>query len=91
MFQLIDISRIEVLPSQYNNEQYFHISKGAKRSVNLSLKSWQKLKDLMVNILQALDNEESYRQNLYQTWYGSQTVVVEKFEGKMYGGIHFFN
>jgi hypothetical protein len=89
MFRLSNIASADVKKSQFDSSSYLHLERG-KRSVNLSMASWQKLKSLVPKIDEAVNDGTSLRQDLYNTWSTSQAVTVDSFQDKMYVGIHFF-
>ena len=91
MFHLSDYCTIEVRNSQFNPDKYLQVKNNNGRSINLSLSSWRKLKSWTSDITRAMDEEQSYKADFYNTWAGSQAAIVQKYEDKMYFGIHYFD
>ena len=90
MLSLSNYTEVVAKKSQFNTDKYLQVKRG-QRWVNVSLKSWQKLKILMPEISKAVKDEEAYKADLYSTWSGSQSVIVMKYEDKMYVGLHAFD
>ena len=94
MFHLSKITSVEVKSSQFTTDKYLHLKKqhgNYSRWVNLSCTSWNKLTSMSHDIDGAIAAAQNQSFDLFSIWSGSQKVLIESFQDKLYIGIHSFH